>query len=82
VAKRYLHEVAAVRQQGSATTSGSLAKRVNQVQKRSSGFLREELPQDPAGQVDCAGKVVSLLGKPDAVTTHVMYCAGQLSSAA
>lgn len=82
MAKRYLHEVAAVRQQGSAKTSGSLAKRVNQVQKRSSGFLREELPQDPAGQVDCAGKVVSLLGRLDALATHVMYCAGQLSSAA
>ena len=79
MAKRYLHEVAAVRQQGSAKTSGSLAKRVNQVQKRSSGFLREELPQDPAGQVGCAGKVVSLLGKRDAVTTHIVYRAGQLS---
>ncbi len=76
MAKRYLHEVAAVRQQGSAKTSGSLAKRVNQVQKRSSGFLREELPQDPAGQVDCADKVVSLPGKLDAATTHGTYCAG------
>ena len=51
VAKRYLHEVAAVRQQGSASTSGSLGSRVNQVQRRSQSFFREEVPQDPAGQV-------------------------------
>ena len=52
VAKRYLHEVAAVRQQGSATSSASLTGRLQQIQRRSVGNLfREELPQDPAGQV-------------------------------
>lgn len=51
VAKRYLHEVAAVRQQGSASTSGSSGNRVNLVQRRSQSFFRDEVPQDPAGQV-------------------------------
>ena len=51
VAKRYLHEVAAVRQQGSASTSGFLSNRVNQAQRRSQSFFRDEVPQDPVGQV-------------------------------
>ena len=51
VAKRYLHEVAAVRQQGSASTSGSLSNRLNTAQRRSQSFFREDLPQDSAGQV-------------------------------
>ena len=51
VAKRYLHEVAAVKQQGSGTAADSLARRVQHVHKRTFNLFREELPQDPAGQV-------------------------------
>lgn len=60
VAKRYLHEVAAVRQQGSASTSGSLGNRVNLVQRRSQSFFRDEVPQDPAGQVSQLAEKLSV----------------------
>ena len=61
VAKRYLHEVAAVRQQGSASTSApvTLGKRVSQTQRRSQSFFRDEVPQDPAGQVSHSPDMVT-----------------------
>lgn len=80
VAKRYLHEVAAVRQQGSASTSGSLGKRVNQAQRRSQSFFRDEVPQDPAGQVSHSTDMVRKAQyHVSALTTP---CAGKLPTAA
>lgn len=67
VAKRYLHEVAAVRQQGSATNLTSLTRRLQQVQRRSVGNLfLEELPQDPAGQANYL-RQLNQRGEPEAV---------------
>ncbi|KAL3156667.1 ATP-dependent zinc metalloprotease FTSH 4, mitochondrial [Trebouxia sp. C0009 RCD-2024] len=77
VAKRYLHEVAAVRQQGSASTSGSLSNRVNQVQRRSQSFFREEVPQDSAGQANYL-RQLNQKGDPEAVIRQ--FEAGRINS--